>query len=253
MPGRFMMLLGVVAIAAATAVAGMAQPASADLVFGAVDGAGNCIAHVPTIPAAICEAGTGVPLSPTEDWISPSGLPVTTQSFDQAGTPINQFLTPSPIGGTAQSGLGIADAIDHAIAVGDFVDISTPASRAGSGGLAAVGMVGVFPGENLACAQSSPGPFAVPDPTARCVSIGFTVIPEVVETQLDLGPFEFLTICPKGEVFCTTVSPSKVIPMTGAIKISTFDVVPVPEPGALVLLLTGVAGLVLARKRRNSV
>jgi hypothetical protein len=253
MSGRFVVLFGIIGTGAAIGIVGMAQPASADLIFGAVNGAGDCIAHVPTIPAASCEAGLGTVLGQTEHWISPTGVTVTSESFAKnptVTTTVNQFLDPLPIGGVAQSGIGIAppqggadNEINNVLPTsalppfGNFVSLLV--TNPGNAFNGTISIDSLQPGETAeVCAEATADAFG----GANCVP-----------TALN-GPTNQVLGLP---VAYSAADPFLAVDALGLpgisdVKISDLDV-KIPEPGTVALVLTGIAGLVLARRRRNSI
>jgi hypothetical protein len=238
---RLAMMLGLVTVEITLLVAGvMVLPASADLIFGAVDGAGNCIAHVPTIPAATCDSG--IALTPLEHWISPSGLTVTSEGSSKTGSmPLNQFLVPFP-GGSTESGIGIAlpaggsdHEINNAVAGGNFASLLvTNPLHAFTG---TISIDSLQTGEQAEiCAEPNATTFG-----GTPVNCEVTTLNGAVNQVLPL-PAAYSAADPWLAVDA----------LTGDVKISDLDVAVTPEPGTVALFLTGTAGLVLARRRRNS-
>jgi hypothetical protein len=258
MSGRLAVLLGIIGIGAAMGIVGMAQPAAADLVFGATDAGGDCISLVS--PAAIGGAcsGAGFDLGTNvATWKSTagSGLTVTSESSAKAGgVVVNQFLEPLPFGGTAQSGIGISPPFGESdneinnvmpLAVpglpsGNFVSllVTNPIHAFG----ADAGTISIDSLQAGEVAEVCAEPDAHTFGGANCVA---STLNGTVLQNLAL-PAGYSPADPWLAVDAIT-EPGAV----SDVKIDNLDV-KVPEPGSLALLLTGMAGLVLALRRRNS-
>jgi hypothetical protein len=179
-----------------------------------------------------------VNLTTTESWKSPSGVTVTSESFTKVGTlPINQFLEPD----TAESGIGIAPPFggpDNEInnsGLGTFASllVTNPVH-------AFTGTVSIdsLQAEEQARICSEPNATTFGGTTANC---------EV--TALNGAVLQVLPTPPGYSAADPWIA---VDVLLGDVKISDLDVaLPVPESGTMALVLTGIAGLVLARRRGN--
>jgi hypothetical protein len=257
MSTRLAVLLGIVAIGAALGIVGIVQPASADLTFG--EGP-NC--HIIT-PGVVCDPNNNANVLGVNNaqWNKPGSV---TGLVNASGFLSNGTLTPQGLlvdgsgisSASAQDGIGISDlsgGLQHEINSTNMVDLSTPASLAGQTvhAILSVDSLQHLPGFTaesfIWCAEPTAGIVGTPG-SARCSSpifgsSGFqNELADVAVTFGGATPFLAVTGVTAGGVI-------------GDVKIEDLDIVPVsvPEPGTLALLLTGVAGLALARKRRNSI
>jgi hypothetical protein len=233
------LLLGFVALGTTLLVAGVVVlPASADLIFGAQDGAGNCIAHVPPIPAATCDSG--VTLSPTEHWISPSGLTVTSEGFNKASptpTPTNLFLLPGPASST-EAGVGIAGATDHEVDTTNYATfLVTNPGNAFTGTISIDSLQSGPPGEQAeVCAEHTAT--MVGGTPANCVD---TLLGGTVHQVVSL-PAAYSAADPWLAVDA----------LSGNVKISDLDTAVTPEPSTLALVVPGMLPFGLAYFRRRA-
>jgi len=247
MSGRLMVLLGIAAIGVAIGIVAMVEPASADLLFG---GGLNCSIVTPGVKCNPASPANFLGVS-AADWKAPITGPVTAAGFNVVGpTPANLFvegnLAPNS---TGQSGLGIADPSggpDHEISPLNMVDISTPAAMMGQIVNATLSVDSLQTGEAFKwCAQPTAGLLGTACASAAPIFGG---------TGPDAGPLQAIVPVTFGGanpfLAVTGTTGNGVI---GDVKIEDFDVVSVPESGTLALLLTGVAELAPARKRRNSI
>jgi hypothetical protein len=242
---RLLMLLGIAAIGAVIGIGGMAEPASADLLFG---GGVNCSIVTPGVSCDPTSAANFLGVN-AANWKAPITGPVRAAGFNVVGaTPALLFVQGNK-SSSGENGLGIADLSggpDHEISPLNLVDISTPAAMMGQIVNATLSVVSLQTGEAFKwCAQPTAGLLGTACATAAPIFGGTG--PGAGPTEA-IVPVTFGGANPFLAVTGTTVSG-----VIGDVKIEDFDVVPVsvPESGTLALLLTGIAGLVLARRRGN--
>jgi PEP-CTERM motif-containing protein len=249
MSARLMVLLGIAAIGAAIGIFGTVGPASADLLFG---GGVNCSIVTPGVSCNPASPANFLGVN-AANWSAPITGPVRAVGFNVVGpTPALLFVEGNMAAGSAgQSGIGIADASggpDHEISPLNMVDISTPAAMAGQIVNATLSVDSLQTGEAFKwCAQPTAGLLGPECSTAPPIFGG---------TGPGAGPLQAIVpVTFGGANHFLAVTGTTVNGVIGDVKIEDFDVVPVsvPEPGTLALLLTGAAGLALARKRRNSI
>jgi hypothetical protein len=248
MSRRLVVLLGVVVFAAAVGVVGMARPAAADLLFG------NCATNGQHItPSVTCD-----PANPANSFGFPPGVSsltwskdgsnngdIVTEGFDR--TPVG---TPAPllVEGSAnleQQGIGIVDAtglVDHEINNTNLLDIFP-----GRFVNATFSIDSLQPGENFFfCKESTAGVIGVPGGPGCSGDIVANGIPGP-ESWTSPSPVSFGD--PSAPFLA--IGGDVVGGVFGDVKVRDFDVV--PEPGTMALLLTGLAGLIVARRRRSSI
>jgi hypothetical protein len=234
------MVLGMLTVGVVVVLAGPVLPASADLIFG------DCAAIV---GPAICPGDSHLNIL---HWSSSGTGFVTTQAFlNPSGNPdaLTQFVDLVDGG---QSGLGItsqvgANILDNEITNFPIVrnGISISPSSSSTKGTITIDSLQTLPaplvGQETAevCAEPFAGVFG----GANCVS---TTLGPVAQTI----PLPAAYTGPGGAL------PVLAVDATGSllsdVKIRDFDLVAVvPEPATIGLVLTGMVGLVLARKRRN--
>jgi hypothetical protein len=234
----------------------MAQPAAADLIFGASNPAGDCIALVtPAAPSGACNGSIDLGTN-TATWISPTGVTVTSESFPKnptVTTAVNQFLEGRPFGATTEAGIGIAPpngGLDNEInnvlpssplpPFGNFVTLLVTSPKNTFTGT--VSIDSLQPGELAeVCAEPNNHTFG----GANCVQ---TMLNGTVNQVFGL-PAAYSAADP-----WLAVDAVSNLPAISDVKIDDLDVaLSVPEPGTVALLLTGIAGLVLARRRSISI
>jgi hypothetical protein len=242
MSTRLAVFLGIVAIGAAMGIVGVAQPAAADLFFGETDNGlatGTCINHVPSIPNCGGADGGGSVLGPIEPWSGGTG-PITVQSrgfLKSDGSPINQFIDPMTAANPDQSGIGIAPptgGFDREINVlsYDTLLVTNP-SHAFSG---TISIDSLQPGETArVCAE--PTQFVFGGVNCQDSTLNGAVTQELTLPAGYSPANPWLAVDTFGSVLSD-------------VKIEDLDVaVSVPEPGTVALLLTGIGGLFIARRR----
>jgi hypothetical protein len=171
----------------------------------------------------------------TLQYQSPAGLRVDTFGFDKAGpTPTNLYVKQ---GGLDETGLGLTSpSADHEIESTQFVTIDTRMLPAGdtSGMLT---LQSIQAGEQArVCDEATNGVFG---PTGVNTCELTALVPPGGMTQTF------------SVVFNSSLPWLAIDSVSGDVLIASDFEVAVPEPATIALLLTGVAGLVLARKRRS--
>jgi hypothetical protein len=255
MSGRLMVLLGIVAVGAIVGIAGVAQPAAADLVFGATNPAGDCIALVtPAAPSGACNGGGFDLGTNTATWISPTGVTVTSESFPKnptVTTAVNQFLEPRPFGTSTEAGIGISP--PNGEADNEINNVLPPSALPPFGNYVTLlvthpdnAFTGTISIDSLqagelaeVCAEPNASTFG----GANCVQ---TMLNGTVNQVFGL-PAAYSAADP-----WLAIDAVSNLPAISDVKIDDLDV-SVPEPGTVALLLTGIAGLVLARRRSISI
>jgi hypothetical protein len=222
MARRLVILLGMVAVGAGMAIVGVAVPASASIIFA------NC--GITGSISGTCPGDTGTSVL---HWLNPAtGETATTTAVPKTISPaIDLFVT----GGNPadfQTGLGVTGTPDNEVNATNYISIKpdNPNSE-----FATLKIDSLQAGES---AVVCPEPNVASIPSASCAG-GKVLTGEPVEqtTTIALAPGDVASVTGIG---------------TGDVKIEEFDAT-VPEPGTLALLVTGMAGLVLVRKRRHSI
>lgn len=242
MTRRLAMVLGILTVGIAAVFAGPVLPASADLIFG------DCGAIV-GLGSMACPGDTGQNIL---HWQSAVTGNVTTQSFLINGNPngLTQFV--QAVGDPNESGLGItsqvgANLFDNEITnfpiVRNGISILAlnPPSHTGTISIDSLQLLPApLVGQETAevCAEPTAGVFG----GANCVS---TAVNGELAQTLPL-PAAFSAALPWLAVDATGSVLSDV-------KIRDFDLAAavVPEPATVSLVLTGMVGLLFARRRRT--
>jgi hypothetical protein len=233
-------------VGAVVVLAGPVRPASADLIFG------DC-ANITSVIIGSCPGDTKANIL---TWTSPVTGNVTTESFLKLGmTPGGTTQFVETMGGPNQNGLGItsqvgANLLDNEItnfgSVANFISL-TPANTKSHTGTISIDSLQTLPSplvgqeEAEVCAEPVVGVFG----GANCVK---TTIGGAIAQTL---PLPAAYTGPGG------ADPVLAVDAIGSalsdVKIRDFDLaaVAVPEPATVGLVLTGMIGLVLARRRRN--
>ena len=224
---RLAVLTGVVGAAMAVGIAMFTTPPASADTFSFAD----CSQIIGPAGFA-CPNDTG---KTTLQYQTPAGLRVDTFGFDKPATPTNLYVKQA---GVNETGLGLTSpSADHEIESTQFVTIDTSLLPAGdtSGMLT---LQSIQAGEQAeVCDEATNGVFG---PQAGNTCETTAMVPPGGMTQ----------------TFSVVFDPSHpwlaIDSLSGDVLIaSDFEVAQVPEPATMALLLTGVAGLVLTRKRRS--
>jgi PEP-CTERM motif-containing protein len=229
MARRLGIVAGVITIAGLMVVAGAvfsAPPAFADTFM-----LSDCTQIIGPAGFA-CPNDTG---KTTLQYQTPAGLRLDAFGFDKPATPTNLYVKQD---GVDETGLGLTSpSSDHEIESTQFITLDTrmlPASDI-SGMLT---LQSIQAGEQAEiCDEATNGVFG---PHAGNTCELTAVVPPGGMTQT-------LNVVFNGSLPWLAIDS-----INGDVLLaSDFEVVPVPEPATMALLLTGVAGMVLTRKRRS--
>lgn len=216
----------VLVFSAGVVLAGAVLPAAAiNITFDSTN-CGQITAPAPSPPTP-CPGDTGTPTLT----YTVSGVSLTVNGFSGLGPsapPNNLFIK---TGGGGESGLGLSAQTSNEIQPGTFIQLNTSGLPAGPGTIS-IGSVQAGESFNV-CLGNTPGKFG----SVNCMP--------------GTGPF------PPNDIATLTGVPFNIpgYPFVD-ITASTGDVLvgevsPAPEPSTLALLLTGAAGLALARKQKR--
>jgi PEP-CTERM motif-containing protein len=239
---RLATVLGILTVGIVVVIAGPVLPASADLIFG------DCTALVSVIVGA-CPGDTGASVL---NWHSAITGNVTTESFLKlTGTPNGTTQFVDAVDGD-QSGLGITSQVGANIFDNEITNF--PIVRNG------ISILPVNPPSHtgtisIDSLQTLPAPLVGQETAEVCAEPTAGVFGGLFCTSTALNGQVAQTI-PLPPGFSAT-RPWLAVDATGSVlsdvKIRDFDLaaVAVPEPATVALVLTGMVGLVLARRRRN--
>ena len=224
---RLAVLTGVVGAAMAVGIAMFTTPPASADTFGFAD----CTQIIGPAGFA-CPNDTG---KTTLQYQSPAGLRVDTFGFDKPATPTDLYVKQ---GGVDETGLGLTSpSADHEITTNQLITIDTRMLPAGdtSGMLT---LQSIQAGEQAQiCDEATNGVFG--STGSNTCELTAIVPPGGMAQTLDV-------------LFNPSLPWLAITSVSGDVLIaSDFEVAQVPEPTTMALLLTGVAGLVLARKRRS--
>jgi hypothetical protein len=171
----------------------------------------------------------------TLQYMSPGGLRVDTFGFDKAGPTATDLYVKQ--GGLNETGLGLTSpSADHEIESTQFVTIDTRMLPAGdtSGMLT---LESIQAGEQARVCDEATNEVFGPQAGNTC---------ELTALVPPGGMTQTFSV-----VFNSSLPWLAIDSVSGDVLIASDFEVSVPEPATMALLLTGVAGLVLARKRRS--
>ncbi len=222
--------LVVLALAAGVVLAGAVLPAAAiSITFDFT----NCLAITAPAPSppTPCPGDTGTPTLT----YTVSGVSLTANGFSGLGpsAPSNNLFIKTA--GAGETGVGLSGQTANEIQPGTFIQLDTSGLPAGPGTIS-IGSLQTGQSFNV-CLGDTSGKFG----SVNCMSGTGPFPPNDIATLTGV-PFNM-----PGDPFVDITAPTGDVLLLNA----TGEINPAPEPSTLALLLTGAAGLALARKQKR--